>query len=263
VSEAGGNGSHEDLDAKVWSGGGFVRGYANRQLRPAEVVLLVRHREALSGRVLELGPGAGRVTGYLVDIAREVEAVELSADMVAYCRRTFPTATFHQGDMTDLSRFDDGSFDAVVAPYNVIDVLTDERRRALLDGVARVVGAEGVFIFSTHNRGHADRLQRPTSVRTSDPLRLVFDVVKMPVRVRNRRRLAPRQEQHRDYAILNDNAHDFSLLHYYIDRDAQERQLAEHGWALVECVDLDGHAVGPGDAAEDTPELHYVARRAR
>ena len=39
----------------TWSQGAFVSAYANRNLRPVEVLLLVRLRENLSGS----GPGAG------------------------------------------------------------------------------------------------------------------------------------------------------------------------------------------------------------
>ena len=45
-----------------------------------------------------------------------------------------------------------------------------------------------------------------------------------------------------DYAIVNDSAHHYSILHYYISRDDQERQLAEHGFELIECLDLDAPA---------------------
>lgn len=55
----------------TWSQGAFVSAYANRNLRPVEVLLLVRLRENLSGAVLELGCGAGRIAGYLVALARE------------------------------------------------------------------------------------------------------------------------------------------------------------------------------------------------
>jgi hypothetical protein len=62
-----------------------------------------------------------------------------------------------------------------------------------------------------------------------------------------------------DHAILVDEAHDYTLLHYYISRDAQERQLAEAGFELLECLDIDGRPVPPGTDAEGSSELQYVA----
>jgi hypothetical protein len=51
------------VNADVWAHGDFVKDYAWKDLRPAEARLFELHREQLSGRVLELGCGAGRVTG--------------------------------------------------------------------------------------------------------------------------------------------------------------------------------------------------------
>jgi hypothetical protein len=80
---------------------------------------------------------------------------------------------------------------------------------------------------------------------------------------RNRRRLAPLEERHPEYAILNDFPHDYSLLHYYIRRDAQERQLQELGYELIECLDGRGDVVETGGHAPSDhhmDNLHYIAR---
>ena len=94
------------LNAEQWSGGDFVELYASRSLRPVETILIDRYRPALSGRVLELGCGAGRLTGHLIEVARAVEGIDLSPAMIAYCRQTYPRATFRVGDLQDLSAFD-------------------------------------------------------------------------------------------------------------------------------------------------------------
>jgi hypothetical protein len=49
------------------------------------------------------------------------------------------------------------------------------------------------------------------------------------------------------------------LLHYYIGRDDQQRQLAETGFELLECLDVDGGRVDAGEPHPD-PWLHYIAR---
>ena len=91
---------------------------------------------------------------------------------------------------------------------------------------------------------------------------MIARAIHLPVWRRNRKRVLPFEHVEADYAVLNDASHDFKALHYYISRDSQERQLAIHGFTLVECLDLDGRPVPSGAAAEDCPELHYVARRA-
>jgi len=65
----------------LWRRTDLVERYATRDLRPVEVMLLIRYREALSGRVLELGCGAGRVTGYLAELASHAHGlVHLARD---------------------------------------------------------------------------------------------------------------------------------------------------------------------------------------
>ncbi|MEA2405218.1 MAG: hypothetical protein QOE08_1865 [Thermoleophilaceae bacterium] len=250
-----------EANDQLWESDGLVGEYANRTLRPVETVLLVRFRDDLGGRVLELGCGAGRLTGYLADLSSEVEGLDVSDEMLAYARSRYPKASFRRGDIRDLSAEPDASRDAVVAGYNLPDILTDEDRGVLMDEVHRMLVPGGLFVFSTHNLGAADARERPTDVRRDHPLRLAADLVRMPRRVRNSRRLRSSERHEPGYAILNDVSHDFRALHYYISRDDQERQLGEHGFELIECLDLDGATVGPSETAAHSSELHYAARR--
>lgn len=254
-------------NVRRWQTGNFVASFANRVLRPAEVVILARYREALSGRVLEIGCGAGRVLGYLLELGAEAYGIDVSARMVSYCRERYPAATVVVGDMANLPAGLEGPFDAIFGSYNVIDVLDDPGRRALLAELRERLAPTGLLIFSSHNLAYAEarpaasrprrlrsELDRPMSELIAFPWRL-------PARVRNRRRLALLERRASDYAILNDEALDYGLLHYYIRRDDQSSQLEQLGYELVECLDLEGRSVRAGQAAAYCPELHYVARR--
>jgi SAM-dependent methyltransferase len=250
-------------NAEIWSEDDFVDFYAGDELRPVETLLLERYREALAGRLLELGCGAGRLTGHLIGLGGSVHGLDLSPSMVEHCRRTYPRGSFSEGDLRDLSRFPSVSLDAVFAPFNVIDVLGDEQRRGVLDGIRRVLTGEGLLIFSSHNRDYASRIGTGLRVLLGSPRRPGESIRSLPRRLRNRRALRPLERSEPGYSIRNDEAHDFSLLHYYISRDDQERQLAEHGFELLECRDLDGVLLPPHATAARSPELHYVARPAR
>ena len=157
--------------------------------------------------------------------------------------------------------FETGSFDAIVAPYYVIDVVGDEQRRVVLDGLHRLLVPYGLLIFSTHNRDYAPRIAEPLRLRGRSPLRMAITLTRMPRWLRNRRLLLPLERNEPGYAILNDISHDFMGLHYYIWHDDQERQLDEHGFELMQCLDLDGHRVDSDHAVPDDSELHYDARR--
>ena len=245
----------------LWLRPDLVKAYANRALRPVEVLLLVRYREALSGTVLELGSGAGRLSGYLVEIAQKVHGVDLSPSMVAYSRSRYPRGDFVVGDLRAVSDLEPGSFDVVVAAYNVLDVLNDADRQMVLDGIHRVLRVGGLLIMSTHNRAVAARLGEPLELLHHGPRHFAATAIRLPRWLPNRHRVRRSEREEPDYAILNDISHDFLGLHYYIDRDAQERQFEAHRFSLVGCFDLDGREVSRGEDAAGYSELHYVAQR--
>jgi SAM-dependent methyltransferase len=246
---------------EMWSRAKLVEEYAGRTLRAAEVVILVRHREALSGRVLELGCGGGRLSGYLIDLARDFHGIDISPRMVAHCKHAYPQGQFALGDLRSLSGFPARSFEVIVAAFNVLDVLDDAERCSVLREAHRMLSDDGLLIMSSHNLFYAPRIPGPTRLRAAHPLRRLAELRVIPRRLRNRRRLLPLQRIEAEYAILNDDGHDFATLHYYVGRDAEERQLADCGFELIECLDLEGHEVRRGEEAAATPELHYVARK--
>jgi SAM-dependent methyltransferase len=249
------------LNANFWARGECVEFYAKDGLRPVEKLLLERFAAQLAGTVLELGCGAGRLTGHLCELARELHALDLSPAMVAYCRSAYPRATFTVGDLRDLSGFTSSSYDAVVAPFNVLDVLGDAERREVLHDIGRLLAPEGLLIISSHNREYVPRRRPGFHVWIASPRHPLASLRRLPRRLRNRHRMRALELSENDYAIRNDEAHEFAVLHYYISRDAQESQLAAQGFQLIECLDLDGQTVTPGSAAAECPELHYVARR--
>jgi SAM-dependent methyltransferase len=249
----------------------YVAEYANRVLRPAEVMILVRYREALSGRVLEIGCGAGRVLGYLQTLGGEVHGIDISPEMIKQCRGAYPGVDARVGDMRDLAATLDGHFTAIFASYNVLDVLDDEGRRWTIGQIRTLLSQDSLLLFSSHNLAHLSRGRgrgsggrrraagRVLARLDRPPSSLVNIATHLPKRLRNRRHLSPRQRTGPGYAIVNDEAFDYGLLHYYIGRDEQERQLDELGFDLIECLDAEGRTVPAGQHGLG-PDLHYVAR---
>ena len=217
--------------------------------------------EALSGRVLELGSGAGRLTGYLAEIAAEVRESTSRAEMVAYSRRRYPRATFAQGDLRDPSVFGSTPWDAIVAPFNVVDVFGDGDRQILLDRVHAPWPPTACSCMSSHNRAVADRLGDPLRQVGLSPRELVSTAVHLPRRWLNRRRLVGFRA---DRAVV---------------RDPQRRRPRLRGPALLHHPRRPGPPARgprvraprvprprrvdrrPGRAAAHCSELHYVARR--
>ncbi len=256
------------VNGRMWRSGRFLRAYDNRVLIPGEVRLLVRYSSYLSGRVLDLGCGAGRVLYYLVMLGADAHGLDLSVAMVEHCRRTIPEATVVQGDLATLTEHVEGRFRMVLAPNNLLDVFNDAERRHVLGQIREILDPDGVLIFSSHDLAHLENPHQGGNghqramlrkLLTSSPHDIARSASGQLISVRNHRRLGPLQERHDDYAIVNDASLNYSLLHYYIRRDDQEKQLNELGFELLECIDTEGAVVPPG-ASGPTDYLHYVAR---
>ena len=260
----------ERVNAQFWQAGSEVAEYANRRLLPAEAIIMLRHREPLGRRVLEVGCGAGRILGYLLALGGEVHGTDISPAMVDYCRRAYPDAIVRVGDLGNLTASVDERFDAVVAADNVLDVFDDPGRRRVLAALHEVLVPAGLLVFSSHNLAYAQAARgsarSPNGLRTSlgrllerSPAAAARGMPRILRRRRNRRRLRQLEHWAGDYAILNDSAHDYSLLHYYIGGEHQARQLAEGGYDLLEILELDGEPVAAGSEGHG-PSLYYVAR---
>jgi len=254
------NDPQAEHNARVWANGRFVGFYASHELRPAESVFIDRYREDLKGKVLELGCGAGRLTGHLIEVADSVHGIDLSPRMVEHCRKEYPRGTYSVLDLRDVARFGPGYADAVIATYSVIDVLGDEERRRVLADIATILKPGGLLMMSSHNLAYVPKLRSPTDLRARNIVRRAGRLALMPFRLRNRLALTRFERKGEGWAIVNDDAHTYRLVHYYISRDAQERQLREEGFELIECLDNDGRTVGPGETGEDYVELYYIAR---
>ena len=240
----------------------LVREYLTTTLRPAEVMMFVKYQAELANRrILEIGCGAGRVTTYLTRWTQDLTAIDFSGPMIEYCARTFPRATCLLCDARDLTRFGDASFEVVLFTFNGIDTLGHLSRIKVLDGVHRVLSSGGLFIFSSHNRRYRQARLGPRVRLTRNPFTLASRLAQFARATMNRRARKPLEREETEYALVNDNAHDYSMLHYYIDREAQQRQLAQGRFELLEVYGEDGGVLGPADDDAANGELYYVARR--
>jgi SAM-dependent methyltransferase len=257
------------INVSEWRLRDHVAEYDRRELTPAEVVVLLRHRERLSGRVLEVGCGAGRVLSYLPQLSSHVYGVDISAAMVERARQVCPAATIVLGDLATLRTSVDGRFDAILLMDCLIDIYDDRQRRDVLHECKETLEPDGILIFSSHNLAYSPTPHWRTARRSAVIAMLdqvghmpAADVARalrrLPRRMRNRHRLAPMQERHSGFAILNDEGLDFALLHYYIARDHQEDQLDAAGYELLDCIDGDGTPVPHGELGT-SPWLHFVA----
>lgn len=244
--------------------------YVKSRLEPVEQMLFERVRSEASGqRILDLGIGSGRTTPHLLGISRDYVGVDYASKMVDSAKQRFPDVDLRQLDARDLSTFPDGHFGLVVFSHNGMDYVDHEGRLRILREAFRVLRSGGRFVFSSHNLATEEaRADLPAWRKFAFPefewkrrflvlraIRHGFDTAR---RVVNHARRLPREARHDGYAILNDCAHEYTLMTYYVSLAAARRQLSDAGFASIEAFEIAGTPATPASA---DPWLHYLARK--
>ncbi|MGI6083642.1 MAG: class I SAM-dependent methyltransferase [Limnochordia bacterium] len=114
-------------------------------------------------RVLEVGPGPGRFTCELAALGAEIVAFDISSEQLRLNQERMEhegmgeaVEAWIQGDVTDLSRFDDGEFDAVVAYGGPLSYVCDQADQALGE-MLRVTRPGGYVLLSVMSHAGTTR----------------------------------------------------------------------------------------------------------
>ncbi len=240
----------------------IVSRYTHATLQSPEVMILAKYREnILDKHVLDIGCGAGRTTAHLKDLCKDYTGLDYSSDMIEVCKRRFEAVNFIHGDVRDMNVFKDQMFDFVLFSYNGLDSICHEDRLRGLQEIHRVLRQDGLFVFSSHNKNHRDAVSRPRMAFTlvpSEQFRNLIDFVRSTYNhLRNRKQ----QRFNGEYSIINDRAHNYALLTYYIDKKNQISQLKETGFETIEMYDTHGNILSIGSDDKDSAWIYYVTRR--
>jgi SAM-dependent methyltransferase len=118
--------------------------------------ILPRIRKFLPApRVLEIAPGRGRWSGFLIAQAGSYHGVDVAAECVAYCRKRFEEAghaRFHVNDGRSLSGIEDGSIDFAFSYDSLVHVEIDTLD-AYSRELARTLAPDGVAFIHHSNLG--------------------------------------------------------------------------------------------------------------
>ena len=110
------------------------------------------HRYAAPGaRVLEIGAGTGRYSVALAKEGMDVTAVELAESNLAVLRKNSEGVEHirsFQGDATDLSRFEDQSFDVTLVLGPMYHLYDPEDVHKAIDEAIRVTRKDGVILIA-------------------------------------------------------------------------------------------------------------------
>lgn len=256
--------SADVINKKAYETKRAIVSYASPRLQIPEVMVLVKYKEQLWGRnVLDVGCGGGRIAVFLRQFKGVYTGIDYSSRMIEFCRAKFRELRFIEGDVRDMSEFEDEEFDFVLFAYNGIDSMNHEGRLCALHEIRRVLKKDAVFAFSSHNINYWNTANYSPRIKLSyNPFRQLKNAVDYGMSTYNHLRNRKYQEFHTNYSIVNGISHNFGVLNYHIDKKIQISQLTDAAFETIEMYDLDGNTLGVDDDDRNSPWIYYVTRKA-
>jgi ubiquinone/menaquinone biosynthesis C-methylase UbiE len=223
--------------------------------------------EQLPGmRMLDLGVGGGRTSMHFAPLVREYVGVDYSPAMIDACRERFAeanwNAAFQVGDARSMPTLPDNTFDFILFSFNGIDSMQYADRARVFKEIKRVGKHDAIFYFSSHNMQYFDALFRPSwspSLST-----FIHNSLRMAVRYVRLRKHNPHFERlrRRDYAVLRDGSHDFTIYMVYVRPRFQLEELRAAGLRDVRAYRVsDGHELAAAELeAVNDAYVYYSCR---
>jgi ubiquinone/menaquinone biosynthesis C-methylase UbiE len=239
-----------------------VSSYVHASLQSPEVMILAKYRKSiLDKHVLDIGCGAGRTTAHLRNMCKDYVGLDYSFDMIQVCRKRFEAVHFIHGDVRDMNMFEDRMFDFILFSYNGLDSVNHEDRLKGLQEINRVLRQDGLFVFSSHNKNHRNAISSPRMAFALVPGVLFRNLIDFVRSTYNYLRNRKCQQFKGDYSIINDRAHNYALLTYYIDKKKQISQLKKTGFETIEMYDTHGNILNSDSDDNDSAWIYYVTRK--
>ena len=250
------------MNRKKYESKNVVSSYIKMTLHNPEVMILVKHRERIVNKhILDIGCGSGRTTAILKNLSSGYIGIDYSMTMIESCRERFKDVSFARGDVREMGEFRDDEFDFIMFSFNGLDSINHEDRLKGLREIHRVLKQDGLFVFSSHNRNHRYAISRPKIKFSTMPCRQAGNFIKFLRSTRNRLRNINHQVFNEQYAIINDVAHNYAMLTYYIDKVNQVKQLEEMSFETIEMYDTPGNMLNLDSDDQDSAWIYYVARK--
>lgn len=199
-----------------------------RQLQPAEQTILNLFRNQWSNmKMLDIGVGGGRTTQYFSRIVQEYKGIDYSEEMIAACQQRFRSQSqmFEVVDARDMSQFPDNSFDFILFSFNGIDVVSHRDRLQVLREISRIGKSGGYFFFSSHNLQGLEREFNWKTHVSLNPFKTYVNMIMFTLLRFFNHSISLHQIKSSDYAIVQDESHNFRLKQYYVRPQEQLNQL--------------------------------------
>lgn len=252
-----------EINDQIWLDEKIVSHYAHpSRLQPPEIAIFEQYRNWIAGKkILDIGCGGGRTSEALLPVAGEYTGLDFSQAMIDICKKNFKSGQFVQADARDMKIFKDENFDFILFSYNGIDYMEHSDRMQTFREINRVLHPQGLFVFSSHNRNYKDATISPRLFFSKNPFTLFKNTARYFKESYRHSLLSKRQIFNEDYAVINDEAHEYRLLTYYVSKRKQREQLALTGFEILEMRDVRGGIVTECDDDKDSAWIYYVAKK--
>lgn len=219
----------KENNQEVYNSKQVVNWYKNLPgLVPVEKIIFEKYKDMLkNGNVLDIGIGGGRTTQFLYPISKLYTGIDYSKSFIEEASKKFPHVCKVM-DARDLSAFENNSFDFVNFSFNGIDYVDGIGRQKILDEIFRVLNPKGIFFFSTHNKDHASFNVSPWLNKNNSMTVNIKTFIKLlPYFFR---KLKSKEVFEKEFAIINDSAHNYSLMTFYTSALHLRNQLIATGF---------------------------------
>ena len=236
-------------------------------LKAEEFILSYVSEEIRDKAILDIGVGAGRTVPYLNSLSKDYTGIDYSESMLKHCMAKYSNTKLLLCDARNMDIFEDGAFDVVFCCWNMLDDANHEDRDLMLREIHRVLKQNGLFIFSAHNLNFKRRSAFTFRgfVSAPDLVELIKEnairIKRYLAGIRNHLRNKRNEVHARDYSIVNDPSHNFSLMTYYIKKENQVRQLERIGFSETQMVDEKGSFIAINQDCRDG-WIYYLCRKA-
>jgi len=224
-----------DKNIESYNSEQVVDWYNNLQeLLPAEKKVFELYAAVLkNSSLLDIGIGGGRTTKFLSPKCKHYTGIDYSQKFVALCQQKFPDIRILHKDARDLSAFNGNEFDFVNFSFNGIDYVGLNDRLKILSEVHRILKPGGIFFLSTHNLKHSSFNKFPWQDQQNNLFTNFKTFVKLSPYLFRKFRNSKAETITDDYAIINDSAHNYSLMTFYSSPQLIIRQLSEAGFTSI------------------------------
>ncbi|WP_317899517.1 class I SAM-dependent methyltransferase [Aurantibacillus circumpalustris] len=225
-----------DKNKKVYSDKKVIDWYGQlEEIWPIEKKIFAEYKNLLqSGNFLDVGVGGGRTTKYLANICKHYTGIDYSEKFIEKLKEHYPEFEYYTIDASDMSAFQDQTFDFVNFSFNGMDYVDLDNRKKIFSEMYRVLKPKGLFFFSTHNKNHFSFNINPWRNKNNSFSINIKTFLKLVPYLIKKQRQKTHTVYHKDYAIINDSAHNYELMTFYTSPAFLRRQLSDNGFVEID-----------------------------